>query len=236
MDSNAVSVSILAIFLFAACESCDSRQGLIDVSQFDPDTALFDGQPVRVQLRRLVSGSEDERFSAVEALLNIYCGHPGPTTSGPHDLDRKTRQRMISEVNWGRISGRARVVVPALRAALDDGSKLVREGAVQALRAIGPEAAGACDKLREKLKHQDPVFRTLCARALHAIRLEVEVPLATQLELLEHEDPDVRSFACFSLALMEEDAKPAIPALERKLTDPVEDVRTQARQALRWIR
>jgi hypothetical protein len=140
---------------------------------------------------------------------------------------------MIAAVRQGLIGTRARYLVPVLMKALDDPSRDVREAIAYAFVHIGPVAAEAAPRLRVALSDPDVTVRLWSARALHAITLEIAPPLDTSLAALDSDDPRVRSMAVYNLEIMGRDARSALARLRLLAdSDPAEEVRSQARQAV----
>ncbi len=86
------------------------------------------------------------------------------------------------------------------------------------------------------VEDHDPFVRLWTARALHCINLDPDLPLRTNMGGLKDEDPKVRTMAAYNLDLMGLDAQPALDELRRvAVSDPSEDVRSQARQAVQSV-
>jgi hypothetical protein len=67
--------------------------------------------------------------------------------------------------------------------------------------------------------------------------LETDLPLETNLSALDDADPKMREMAVYNLELMAQDARAALAHLQRLAdSDPDEDVRSQARQAVASLR
>lgn len=149
---------------------------------------------------------------------------------------RDQREAMISAVQQGRTGTKARVLVPVLMKALDDPSRDVREAVAASFVYIGPVGAEAAPRLRAALGDEDAVVRLWAARALHGITLEVDAPLNATLAALDDPRSKVREMAVYNLDLMGSDARSALGRLQQVAkSDPSEDVRVQARQAIDGI-
>jgi hypothetical protein len=150
---------------------------------------------------------------------------------------REDRQAMIAAVEQGRAGTKARVLVPVLARALDDPSRKVREAIAYSFVHIGPVGAEAVPALRAALGDEDTCVRLWVARALHGITLETDLPLETNLSAFDDADPKMREMAVYNLELMVQDARVALAHLQRLAdSDPDEDVRSQARQAVASLR
>jgi HEAT repeat protein len=205
---------------------------------FDPNTTLFEGKPVAVLLQKLSSGDESERSYAAFNLSHVHhgcienCMH-SPRSGTPAEI----RARKLRVVETGRIGDRARVVVPALIAALPDPSAEVRKMCAYSLMDIGPEALAACPALRERLSDSAPSVRLWAARALWCIHFESEAPIRATVDVLLHDsDQEMRQMAAYNLDLMAAAARTALGDLETATHDPNAEVRRQAEQAIASIR
>jgi HEAT repeat protein len=160
---------------------------------------------------------EDEEFyvriSAREALSNI-----DSDALAAHDREARRRE------------------VPVLAGQLDSPDAEARGRAAERLRQIGAEARPAMPALRRALRDPDEEVRWCAAKAL----LEVDpgsypdvVP--TLVVLLGSRNDFQRAVAADRLGELGARARPGVPALLRRLGDPVSSVRGAARGALERI-
>lgn len=106
------------------------------------------------------------RAAAARALARVWADEPGRLLAFFQGASPRTRRALIS-----RIGVAGREAVPCLVAALSDGDNRIRRGALESLRALGPdarEAEGAVRALakRTSVKGRDFAF---CRRALAAL-------------------------------------------------------------------
>ena len=84
---------------------------------------------------------------------------------------RAVIQVVIREVGKHGLGTRA-ILVPELVRALDDTELRVRHATLMSLLFIGPEAAGARDRIQAVIRTCDPEIRSLATRTLEAIGSE----------------------------------------------------------------
>ena len=108
--------------------------------------------------------------------------------------------------------------VPTLIAALDD--ELLRDGAVDELGRIGPQAAAAVRPLLPLLDSDDPFFRHKVFEALQQIGARDEAVRARLRHFLASSDLDERYDAARALAASGEPARQIVPALIDLAIDP----------------
>jgi hypothetical protein len=210
---------------------------LIDDTPFDPARVMFDGAPVADLLRKLERGTDRERSRAATCMKHVYFGlETFAMLTGYWGLMPEQRGAVLKEVKKGRISPRARVLVPALVRALDDPSPEVRRRVASSLMSVGPEALSACPRLRKALRDKDAYVRAWSARALYCIGDHPMYCIDTSVALMQDEDPQVRAMAAYNIDVMGNDGYPAMPFLEKLANDPVEEVQRQAKQALDVLR
>lgn len=112
--------------------------------------------------------------------------------------------------------------VPVLIDLLKDSDPTLRSMAREALGQIGPAAKSSLPALVEALRLPEREIRECVARVVAAIGPEAVEPL---IRALRDRDPKVRGGAAYALALLSEQAKPAVPALVAALAaaDPADD-------------
>lgn len=108
--------------------------------------------------------------------------------------------------------------LPDLRAGLDDTDAAVRYWSATGIGNLGTTASAAQDEIRAALDDDSPNVRIAAARALARLG-DVETALATLAQELESEHPWGRLAAAIVLDEMDEQARPAIPALQQALID-----------------
>jgi HEAT repeat protein len=158
---------------------------------------------------------------------------------------------------------KAVAAVPALTDLLSDPAAVVRAHAAQALGEIGAPAAPAVEPLARAIADQDPLVRRQAAGAIRKIRPGPKVMLPILSKLLEDSDPQVRIrvlhalaemgkdalpgllkaldseqgayWACLVISQIGPEAKEAVPALAKLISDKRPDVRREAILALAEI-
>lgn len=151
---------------------------------------------------------------------------------------------------------RAAPAIDTLRAALKSPEPMVRARAARALGNIGPEAKSAAGDLADVLADEDPLVRRWVVDALGDIKLDQDVIVPLMLKALGDKDPSVvlpalrtmaetgpdvvpamvkaledertQYWALLVLHEMGEDAKPAIPAIQKTLDSELQEVRLEA--------
>ncbi len=124
--------------------------------------------------------------------------------------------------------------IPAITERLRDEDDSVRQAAIYALRAMGPEAKSAIPALAQLLRDRDGYVAIDACQALGEMGAAAVPSLA---ELLRDELPRVRVLAARTLQQIGPDAKGAVPALTERLGDWDGSVRQAAISArARWGR
>jgi len=204
-----------------------------DPSPFDPATVVFEGKPVASLLRDLETGTDEQRVFAARCATLVWfglstCSH----LSGCWGVSREEVIPLLEKVKQGKVSARARVLVPPLVRALDDPCADVRAEAACSLMMIGPEALQSCPQLRKALQDESARVRAWSARAIYFVGHELAPAIDASVALLDDPEQGIRAMAAYNLDLMGSDASAARPFLELHLQDPVQDVRDQVRQAI----
>jgi HEAT repeat protein len=138
----------------------------------------------------------------------------------------------------GNIGESAAAATPVLVEALADDNDRVRAKAAEALGKLGESATDAVPELVRALKDQDNWVSALAAEALGEIGAASDGPAPARvvsglMRSLRHTNPHVREKAAESLGKLGNDARPALPGLERAAENDQETaVRRQAIWAL----
>jgi len=114
----------------------------------------------------------------------------------------------------------------------DDQDPSLRRLALTRLGRLGKRAAVATSLVGACLEDEDEGVSDAAARTLTLLGPTAVSELVTALEASSSR---TRRLACFTLGTMAESARPAIPALEKLLEDPEEDIRELADMAIRNI-
>ena len=121
---------------------------------------------------------------------------------------------------------------PAVTRALKDTEPKVRAAALAAIRRLGPQGSIFVPELIPLVGGKDNVERLLR-------RFERKGPdegsIPALIELLKHDSAPVRLNAAKFLGLAGKNAENALPALQRLLEDPSDEVRKQAKTACEQI-
>lgn len=157
-------------------------------------------------------------FSPVQALLRA------PSAS----------LRLDASLALRRMGAGAREAVPDLMRLLRSGG-LPRWAACDSLGEIGPDAVAALDLLREGLAWEDPEDRVHAAWAMFRIEPTAAGVLETVIDTLTSRESVARTWAAEVLKQIGARAEPAVGPLHRLERDPVETVRSAARDAIRSI-
>src|SRR5262249_42878047 len=121
--------------------------------------------------------------------------------------------------------------LPALRAAVKDTRKQIRQTAAMALGWIGPSARPAASALVEALTSPDRYLRESAAFALGTMVAD-KAAVPALLKALQDPVPEVRTYAAFALGRIGSSTKKTETALAALLEDQDEQVRRFAALAL----
>ena len=141
------------------------------------------------------------------------------------DAERAEARSIAAEVLARCPAGGEPVVRELARAARSDREAMVREAAIQSLRALGRYDAVLVTALRDA----DARVRIAAAYAIERTGgcREWDAVMAL-VEALEDRDPGVRKMACYALTHRSDES---IPAISARLEDPDPDVRSRAARA-----
>jgi HEAT repeat protein len=173
----------------------------------------------RAEAARLIARLGSAASEAVPALEQI-------ATSGDDPRVRGACAYAISRI------APADEAIALLRRLQNDNDATVRRLAVARLASIGSDSEAALSGLAAALGDDDEQVRKMASDALvRNGRSSVPALIAA----LDSENPIARRNAVYTLGLLGELAKPAIPALRRRLTDSDEETRKLAEAVLdRW--
>jgi hypothetical protein len=150
----------------------------------------------------------------------------GKLGGGPERNPNMVRESALALAKIGKLA------VPALIEALEQGDEFAAEGAVLALRRIGPDAKAAVPALMKGLDHRDEYVRGICAIALGSIEPESMRSVAALVMALGSNVYSVRQGVIKTLLDMRD---MAVPALIEATKHPDHYVREGSLQALKSI-
>jgi HEAT repeat protein len=205
---------------------------------FDTTVAEFAEAPVSELLRQLSDGSDDERSFAAMAVTQVWFGLSsfGRLSGLWGAMSRDIRVEEIRTARAGKVSARARALVPALVEAMADPCAAVRKNAARSLMMIGPQACSAQPVLRQHLQDEDEWVRAWSARAIYFVSMDIAGAIDASTGLMRSRSADVRTMAAYNMDLMGTDASASEPFLVELTTDSSASVQGQARQALLSVR
>jgi HEAT repeat protein len=130
--------------------------------------------------------------------------------------------------------GDARDITPALAGALADKDLLVRSGAAEALKRLGPKARPAIPALIVALKDRDARVGGIAAETLGAFGASAIGAVPSLIEIVKDRRSGVRAPAATALGNIGQEAEVVVPVLIAVLVQPGNDVGTQlaVREAL----
>lgn len=167
----------------------------------------------------LISG---ERKGVRDFLQDVRTSRGGDRWQAAFEMSRAIAQHPQTRADQRLVDDISAVI----RAEGKDDPK-VRKYLIIALENLGSRSAGPV--IIEALSDPDPEVRLQAARALGAIG-SVQGAAGPLAGLLEDEDAGIRKVALFALGQTRD--RSAIPALQPKLEDPIEDIRWNAALAL----
>ncbi|HBO44754.1 MAG TPA: sulfatase [Planctomycetaceae bacterium] len=153
---------------------------------------------------------------------------------GEYEMHRRARGRTPYDVGQSEtlyplerilpvaemIGSRDPAQIPELVALLDDKEPAVRWWAAMGLTALGREASEAEPALRKCLADDSPLVRVAAAEGLYKLG-RVDEALTTLTATLQDPTPFARLRALNVLYRMGDDARPALPALEKAAIDGI---------------
>jgi HEAT repeat protein len=173
---------------------------------------------------------------AFEALVSLGAWAAGAAPAIHGSLQGKASKEEVLDL-CGLLATMGPAAVPHLADLLDlPGARIP---ALEALRAIGPFAAGALDRVASHLADEDPEARRRAALAVAGLcsgsgDLAAEAgAVASLLPALRDPEPRVRAAAARALASMGEAARPALDAL-RALRDDADPAARFSSAAALW--
>jgi HEAT repeat protein len=182
-------------------------------------------------LRRLLAG----------LLLLVVASGPSAEPPRPKDTvaqlvpklsDKEPFIHLAAARDLGDLGVAARAAIPALAAAMRDGSPNLRTAAGKALAQIG---SAAVPELSKTLQEPDARLRHTAARALSRIGPPARDAVPALTLALRDRSVGVRANAVLALGEVGPEARSSVPDLVRLLGDGNEMVRTLALEALRSI-
>ena len=147
------------------------------------------------------------------------------------DSDHYVRAHALAAM--GEIGVPAEKILPTFIAATSDSDDYVRFTAINELEKLGHAASTAVGPLIDRLQNdEDPKVKWNAARAIGIIDAEGKLGVPALTAGLKSRDASVRRFASLGLAAQREKALPALPDLERLLTDSDRATRIAAAEAV----
>lgn len=147
--------------------------------------------------------------------------------------DPSDHVRMYASFSLSRMRSEAFEALDALIAALQDREWYVRKNAASALAQIGSPASKAIPALANALRDETWDVKHEAMRALRLINASQAIP--EMLKVFQDTNRHVRNYIAQTLGWMGNEANIAIPSLIAALSDPHEEVRESAIQALARI-
>jgi HEAT repeat protein len=146
------------------------------------------------------------RFTFVVAFLALGCQGESDSNASAKDLPRLIRDMKEGDENTRAEAAEAladlgadgKPALPALLMALGDEGERVRQNALHAIIAIGPDAAAA-QALTNSLKDSDPLVRALSANALGQLGPLARKSIPALREALHDRDETVQKEAAAAL-------------------------------------
>lgn len=118
---------------------------------------------------------------------------------------------------------------------LEDPNPSTRFAAILAVGKIGPEAREAIPVLVETIRQTRNHDKRLLIASNEALLAMGKEIVPTMVSLLKDEDWEMRRGAAWILGKVGPDAKDAVPALTKALSDPKDAVRIKAEESLKKI-
>jgi HEAT repeat protein len=177
----------------------------------------FGGRPLNDVLQELKDTDPKVRLKAVKLLGSVPNKEAVQALAGAlEDPDAAVAEQ--AAVGLRGVGPAASAAVPALVKRLKDPpSEAFREAAVTALGSIGPKAAAAAPLLVEQLRRQGAPVKTRRAAVIALGRLGPGAKTAVQTLIDALADRELEQDAVEALLGMREEARPAIPALSKRM-------------------
>lgn len=180
-------------------------------------------QALRDQAGEIIRGwLEGRRTELAPALIAVL-----KEASPEHEQELRWLALQISRVAGGDL----KQVVPELVRAATDPAHPIRAAALDALGALGEQAASATDTVKTALGDADASVRAAAARAYGALSSTGAAAKTLSLKLLDKSAP-VRAAALDGLRRMGAVARDALPDVQAALKDTAAGVRVAAAEAL----
>jgi HEAT repeat protein len=140
--------------------------------------------------------------------------------------------RRSAVIALGKLGPFAERAAPAVRASLES-SRSIRAEAACALWQMTGESEPGLSILLEELQSLDSPWES--AKAFERLGKTAKLAVPQLIELLDSKNAETQLFAAYSIAGIGPAAKQALPALQQMLEDPEEDVRTIARETIKYV-
>jgi HEAT repeat protein len=199
------------------------------IGQFKPHQRAA-AAPALAKVLATTQDDEQQRATAARILGDV--GHEAidllPQLSAAAASDASVKVRSSALLAISRIA-EPQQSAPVFIKSLSDADTAVRLMAVQRLRELGRDAAPALDDLAKLLDSKDEKIRRTAGETLVRIGSpSVQVFTAA----LDSSSRDAREIAVMALSKMGPLAKPALPALKKRLKDSDAKIKELARQAI----
>lgn len=194
-------------------------------------------QPLTPTLTKLINDPDDAVCQcAADTLMSIG---PDPDVVLPTLINALQQtnpvRRVIAAHALRTLGAGARPAVTPLVTMLSDSNRVAQYEAAWALQEIAPETLTNAAVHAAAVKAFDspyPHLRTWAAGMMHQFGLGAIDQLTNLMNCLTDDAPAVRAVALITIADLGQNARPAVPAIQRLLTDRVPLVRTRATNAL----
>lgn len=211
LDDSDATVRGIALSAMGQLKPAQKAAAAASIAQVLARTS--DDEQQRAAAARLLGDLRQEAAGMLPQLSSTVANDPSP----------KVRSSALLAIS--RIAEPAAAVETFVKS-LGDQDVGVRLMAVQRLRELGPQAAPAVQELAKLLDHRDERIRRTAGESLVRIGSK-SVPLLTAA--LESDSRDAREIAVLALGSMGPLAKPALPALKKRLSDSDPKVKEMAK-------
>ncbi len=163
-------------------------------------------------------------------LLQLIAGHaPGePHRENILNNDWALRAAVVTALGW--IGGDDAGLIPALRVQLKSPSYEVRAAAADALGRVAGQSAEVLAELIPLLYSDIPIVRAQAALAIGRSTVDRHAAVPRLIGTLSDENPAVQIAAAIALGKIGPAASEALPALQERLTAPLESGRNSGSQ------